>query len=197
MSGSPSEKGKGKGKNKAAGELQTASPGAGTSPGNTSPVPEGGKKKKKHGQQGEPGAMTSPAAGSGTEMSPGVTPDSGKPGKGGKNRRGEQIRGTPSGPATSPEGTNAPEMKQKEKGKNFGTPAGGTIPQGISDEPSAGNQKKKVERQPQVGPPPSSQSGAPAAPSNASMDPQGGEQPQGGKAEGKKKSGESPSPTPQ
>jgi hypothetical protein len=88
-------------------------------------------------------------------------------------------------------------MKQKEKGKNFGTPTGGTIPQGISDEPSAGNQKKKFERQPQVGPPPSSQVGAPGASSNASMGPQGGAQQQGGKAEGKKKSGESPAPTPQ
>jgi hypothetical protein len=136
--------------------------------------------------------MTSPE-----EMSPGVTPDSGKPGKGGKNRRGEQIGGTPSGPATSPEETTAPEMKQKEKGKNFGTPAGGTIPQGISDEPSAGNQKKKIERQPQVGPPPSSQSGAPGASSNPSLGSPAGAQQQGGKAEGNKKSDESPAPTPQ
>ncbi len=196
LSGSPSEKGKAKNKNKAAKEMQTASPGAGTSPGTSSPVPEGGKKKNKHGQQGP---MTAPGAGAGTEMSPGVKPDSGKPGKRGKNRRGEQFGGTPSPtrPATSPEGTTAPEMKQKEKGKNFGTPGEGTIPQGISDEPNAGIQKKKFEGQQQAGPPPSSQSGAPGASSSASIGPRGGAQQQGGKAEGKKKSGESPAPTPQ
>src|ERR1700719_425354 len=104
--------------------------------------------------------MTSPATGSGTETSP--MPESGKPGKGGKNRLGAQFGGTSptSGPATSPEGTTSPEMKPKERGKNFGAPAGGTTPQGISDEPSAGNQKKNFERQHQGGPPPSRQTGA-------------------------------------
>jgi len=227
MSTSPFEKGKGKSKNKnkAAEEMQTASPGAATSPGISPAVPASGKKKNKRGQQGQPGAMTSPGAGAATDMSPGNTPESGKPGKAGKNRRGEQFGGTPppTGPATSPEGTTAPEMKQKERGKNHGTPAGGTTPQGISDEPSADNQKKKFERQQQGGPPPSSQTGAPGASSNASMGPQGGPsgpgegrgkqkaesangpaageqsgaQQQGGKHEGKKKGAESPAPTPQ
>jgi len=227
MSASPFEKGKGKGKNrnKAAEEMQNASPGAATSPGTSPGVPEGGKKKNKRGQQGEPGAMTSPGAGAATEMSPGNTPESGKPGKGGKNRRGEEFGATPppAGSATSPQGMTAPEMKQKEIGKNQGTPAGGTTPQGISDEPSADNQKKKFERQQQGGPPPSSQTGAPGASSNASMGPQGGPsgpderrgkqkaesanapaggeqsgaQHQSGKHEGKKKGSESPAPTPQ
>jgi hypothetical protein len=226
---SPFEKGKGKGKNKNKGaeEMQTASPGTAISPGTSPVVPEGGKKKKnKRGEQGQPGAMTSPGAGAGTEMSPGTT-ETGKPGKGGKNRRGGQPVGTPSptGQTPSPEGAIEPGTKQKEKGKKFGTPAGGTTPQGISDERSAGNEKKKFERQQQGGPPPSGQTGAPGAALNGSTGPQGGpsatgegggknkaesatapasaqtaggNQPGGErKHEGKKKGSESPAPTPQ
>jgi hypothetical protein len=220
---SPFEKGKGKNKNKAAEQMQNAPAGAMTSPGTSPGFPEGEKKKNKRADKLQQGAMASPATGSGTETSP--MPESRKPGKAGKNRRGDQFGGAPaaSGPATSPEGTTVPEMKQKERGKNFGAPAGGTTPQGISDEPSAGNQKKNFERQQQGGPPPSSQTGAPGASSNASMGPQGGPsgpgedrakhkaesanppaageqsgaQQQGGKHEGKKKGPESPAPTPQ
>jgi hypothetical protein len=151
-------------------------------------------------------------------------PETGKPGKGGKNRRGDQFGGPPSptGQPSVPESTTAPETKHKERGKNFGTPAGGTTPQGISDEPGADNQKKKFERQQQGGPPPSSQTGVPGTSSNADMapvegpaagaerrgkhksesppapageEPTSGQQP-GGK-QGKKKGGESPAPTPQ
>ena len=225
---SPFEKGKGKNKGQNAGQMQSASPiGAGTSPAASPAFPQGGKKKGKHAaEQNQPGAMTSPATGA--EASPGATPESGKPGKGGKNRRSEQFGGTPpspSGQTSGSEGTNAPENKPKGKGpeRNFGTPGGGTTPQGITDEPGADNQKKNFERQQQGGPPPSSQTGAPGASSNASMGPQGGpaggegrgkpkaESPnaptsgeagaaaqQGGKHEGKKKGGaESPAPTPQ
>lgn len=104
-------------------------------------------------------------------------------------------------------------------------PAGGAKQQSISDEPSAGMKNKRFERQPQAGPPPSSQVGAPGTSSNTNMAPQGGavggdergkrkagpagpagaDQTAGGaqqagaepKREGKNKRGESPAPTPQ
>jgi uncharacterized protein DUF6600 len=225
MSASPFEKGKGKGKNKnkAAEEMQTASPGAATSPGTSPAVPEGGKKKNKRGQQGQPGAMTSPGAGAATEMSPGNTPDSGKPGKGGKNRRGEQFGGAPppTGSATSPEGMTAPEGKGKRKGlerQNVSPePGGAASPMENSNEPRGGKHNQ-LEQSPATSP------GTEQGPSSAVMGPQGG--PAGGAApdkrksetatasaggeaasgeqqtgerkhEGKKKGGESPAPTPQ
>lgn len=227
MPAAPFEKGKGKGKNKnkPAEQLQTASPGAAFSPGTSPGLPEERKKtKNKRGEQGQPGAATSPAPGIGRETSPSGMPETGKSGKGGKNRRGDQFGGSPSptGQTSVPESTTAPETKHKEKGKNFGTPAGGATPQGISDEPSIDNQKKKFERQQQGGPPPSSQTGAPGASSNADTGPTGrpadavegrgkhkaelppapsGEEPAGGQQQGgkqgKKKGGESPGPTPQ
>lgn len=224
---SPLGKGKGKGKNKGknAEQMQSASPaGAETSPGASPPVPEGGKKKGKHGQQGQPGMITSPAAGTGTETSSSVMPEFGQTGKGGKNRRGEQSAGPPpqpGGQASSPEGINAPETTPKGKGRNLETPTGGTTPQGISDEPRGGKQKNFDRQQRDMSP--SGQPGGPGPSSNSGMGPQGGtgagegrgthkteaasapvseqpgggQQPQGGKHEGKKKSGESPAPSPQ
>ncbi len=221
---SPFEKGKGKGKNKGDKGEQTQAGSAGGSA-TSSVVPEGGKKKRKHGEQGQPSAVTSPAAGLGGETSPAATPESGKPGKGGKNHRNEQFGGTPppspGGQASSPEGMNAPENKSKGRGRSLETPAAGTTPQGISDE-SRGGQQKNLERQ-QRDMSPSGQAGGQGAPASTDAGPQGGpgagegqgkhtaqpasasvsgqpngeQQPQGGKHEGKKKGGESPAPTPQ
>jgi hypothetical protein len=218
------EKKKGKGAEQfQAGAAATAA-GAAGAPTTGPAFPEKGKRKGKFGEQ-EPGAVTSPAVGTRTEMSPGNVPVTGRQGKG-NARRAEQFGGTPgsTGSATSPEGMmTAPERKPQGNTENFGAAGGGTTPQGISDEPRGVKQKKRFEQQ-QQGPPPSSQSGAPGAPSDASMGPQGGpaggegrgqrrveqpaaagEQPTGGgqqggerKHEGKKKGGpESPAPTPQ
>jgi len=179
MSASPFEKGKGKGKNKnkAAEEMQTASPGAATSPGTSPVVPEGGKKKNKRGQQGQPGAMTSPGAGAATEMSPGNTPESGKPGKGGKNRRGEQFGGTPlpTGSATSPEGMTAPEGKGKGlEQQNLGpTPGGASGATENLNEPRGGKQKK-FEKQQQPGMSPASPNAPGYGSSSTGVTPQGG-----------------------
>jgi hypothetical protein len=218
----PFEKSKGKGKGKNAEQMQTASPaGVATSPATSPAFPERGKKKGKGAEQMLTAPMTSP--GTGAEASPSVMPESGKPGKPGKGRRGEQFGGTPppSRQTSGPEGINAPETKQKGKApeRNFGTPAGGTTPQGITDEPRGGNQKKLERQQPMMSP----QTGGPGASSNTNVGPQGGPAPrgegrgkheaesaagpaagepsggqqQGVKHEGKKKGSESPAPTPQ
>jgi uncharacterized protein DUF6600 len=208
------EKGKGKNKGKKAEQMQTGGP-EGSATGSV--APEGGKKKRKHGEQGQPSAVTSPAATAGGETSPGVTPESGKPGKGGKNRHAEQSGGTPppspGGQASSPEGMNAPESKPKGKGRNFETPASGTTPRGVSDEPPGGKQKSIDQQQRDMspsgqpaGPGPQGGSGAgegrgkhkaEAASASLSGQPNGEQQPQGGKHEGKRKGVESPAPTPQ
>lgn len=257
------EKAKGKNKNKAAQMQNAEAVSAATSPMTSPAFPERGKKKGKNAEQFQPGSMSSPPAGMATEASPSGMPESGRPGKGAKARRGEQLGGNPpsTGAATSPETMTAPEGKAKRKeferqntlsspsgapnpgentnefrGKNkkfqqpqqptvspagqpggYGAPTGGAMPQGISDQPGAGMKNKRFERQ-QPGPPPSSQSGAPGAASNATMAPQGGPAggegrgkhqvestgvPAGGqpagepKREGKKKNVESPAPTPQ
>ena len=132
--------------------------------------------------------------------------------------------GAPGAPSTTD--ATAPEAKHKEKGKNFGAPAGGTTPQSVSDEPSADVGKKKMPPERRApGPPPNSQSGAAGAPSTIDKAPPGG--PAGGdegrgkhkpepanasrvegptganqptgerKPEGKKKAAESPAPSPQ
>ncbi|HST30939.1 MAG TPA: DUF6600 domain-containing protein, partial [Chthoniobacterales bacterium] len=113
VSASPFEKGKGKrkNKNKPAETTQIASPGTTTSPETSPSAPEGKKKKNKRGEHNQPDLMPSPIAGLGTETSSTGIPETGKPGKGGKNRRSEQFGGTPAptGPAPSPEGMTAPE----------------------------------------------------------------------------------------
>jgi hypothetical protein len=228
MSGSTtaetSPKGKGKGKNKGnnAEQMQSATPlGAETSPAVSPEVTKGGKKKGKRGEQNQAGAVASPAASGGVGTSSVATPESEKPGKGRKNRH-NQLGGTPSptGSATNPEGTSAPEMKQKDKGKNVGASASETIPQGISEEPRGGVKPKKLEQQ-QPGFSPSDQTGGASAGSNTNMEAQGGSgagsegldkhkkessagpitangrQHQGGKNQGNKRGGESPTPTPQ
>jgi hypothetical protein len=167
---SPFEKGKGKNKNKAAEQMQTAPAGAMTSPGTSPGFPEGEKKKNKHADKPQQGAMTSPATGSGTETSP--MPESGKPGKAGKNRRSEQFGGTPaiSGPVTSPESMTAPEGNGKQKklekqqkrgmspagptGPSDGDSATGVTPQGGATAGADGRGKHKADNL--NGPPPPS-----------------------------------------
>jgi hypothetical protein len=216
---SPFEKGKGKNKNKGTGEMQSANPGAATSPVTNPAGSEGGKKKNKRGEQGQPGAMTTPGSGVGTEMSPGTTPETGKPGKVGKGKRGEQFGGTPA--TTGPEGMTSPEGKPRSgKHKQFEqqpsgmSPAGpeNTVPPSEPQGESRGKRKQFDQQQP-----------GSAAPSVGSAMPQtgsaggegrgkhkvesttesnpvgpaaGGAQ-QDGKHEGKKKGAESPAPTPQ
>ena len=155
---SPFEKGKDKNKNKAAEQMQAAGPaGAEMSPVTSPVLPEGGKKKGKHAEQNQPGAMTSPLTGAATEGSPGGMPESGKPGKG-KNRRYDQFGATPpaTGAAASPEGMTVPEGKAKHKGferQNLGpAPTGTTSPMENPNEPPRGKQKG-FERQ-NVGPAP-------------------------------------------
>ena len=128
--------------------------------------------------------------------------------------------------APSPTDAAAPEMKQKEKGKNFGRPAGGTTPQSVSDQPTSDDSiKKKIPNRQPPGPPPNSRTGAAGGPSTTEMGPQGlpaggvegpgkhkvepsnpsgvvrptgSNQPAGEhRHEGKKKAGESPAPSPQ
>jgi hypothetical protein len=99
--------------------------------------------------------MTSPETGTGTETSP--MPQSGKPGKAGKNRRGEQFGGTPptSGPATSPEAMTAPERKVKHKGveqQNVQPTAGSPSSPENSNEPRGGKHKKLEQQQPGMSP---------------------------------------------
>jgi hypothetical protein len=189
---SPIEKGKGKNKNKAA-EMQNAGPaGASTSPG-TSPVfPEHGKKKGKNAGQFQPGAPTSAPGSPVTGASPSVMPESGKPGKAGKGRRGEQLGGSPAtpGPGTSPEGMTAPEGKKgKQKGmepRNLGpTPGGATAATENLNEPRGGKQKK-FEKQQQPGMSPASPTGPGYGSSSTGVTPQGGSSP-GAEGHGKHK----------
>ena len=127
----------------------------------------------------------------------------------GKNKRFQQQQ--PQRPTTSPAG----------QPNGYAAPSGGAMPQSISDQPASGMKNKRFERQP--GPPPSSETGAPGATSNATMAPQGGpaggeergrrrfepagtpaagqsisgQQGGGPQHEGKRKNPESPAPTPQ
>ncbi len=158
---SPFEKGKDKNKNKAAEQMQTGPAGAMTSPGTSPGFSEGEKKKNKHADKHQQGAVTSPATSNGTEMSP--MPESGKPGKAGKNRRGEQLGGTPptNGPVTSPESMTVPEGKGKQKklekqqqpgmspagptGPSDGDSATGVTPQGGATAGAGGRGKHKAE----------------------------------------------------
>jgi len=133
---SPLEKGKGKGKNKGknAEPAQTGSPG---SPATESVAPEGGKKKHKHGEQNQAGPTASASAiGAESAASPGATPESGKRGKGGKNRGNEQSGGASTGPVTRPEGTAPPDRKEKEAEQSLRTPADGTTSAGMSGQPN-------------------------------------------------------------
>lgn len=140
-SASPFEKGKGKGKNKnkAVEEMQTGNPAASTSPGTSPTVPEGGKKKNKRADKLQQGAMISPEASAGTGMSPDMTPDAGKPGKGGKHKR-DQFGGTPptTGPSAGPEGMTAEgKGKQKKLEKQQQPGVSSPSPTGPSDGSSA------------------------------------------------------------
>ena len=166
----PFEKGKGKNKNKAAEQMGTVPAAAMTSPGTSAGFSEGEKKKNKRADKLQQGAMASPATGTGTETS--QLPESGKPGKPGKNRRGEQFGATPPapGPATSPETMTAPESKGKRKGleqQNVQPPAGNVSSSESPNEPRGGKHKKLEQQSP--GMPPSGQPG-----STMSSGPQGG-----------------------
>ncbi len=195
----PVEKGKKKGK--AAEQFQagaTASPaGAATAPTTGAAFPEKGKRKGKFGEQPQPGATSSPAGMTGTEAPPGGMPEYGKPGKGGKGKRGEQFGGTPptTGPTAGPEGMTAPEGKPRGgKHHQFGQQPSGISPAGPQDTPQSGPQggpygegrgKHKQVEQPPSGPSPSDQ---------GASGPQGG--PMGGEGRGKHRVEQPPPPGP-
>ena len=201
-------KGKGKNKAQKAEQMQNAGPmGAGTSPGASPAFPEGGKKKGKHAaenqpgamsspmseagaeaapggkkgrraEQNQPGAMSSPMTETGTEASPNAMPESGKGGKGGKNRRAEQFGGTPppeGGQGSGGEGMNASENKPRSKGPegNFGASPSGMSPQENPNEPRGGK-RKKFEQQQQPGMSPTGQPGGGYGGPSNTMGPQSG-----------------------
>jgi hypothetical protein len=195
IAASPVEKGRGKGKGRAAAEqAQTQagmSPGgAGSSPSASAEFSAPGKKKDKG--QTQLGAMPSPAGATGAVQSPSAAPEFGKRGKG---KRAEQFGGTPplSGAATSPEGVIAPEGKGKHKQFEQQPPSSPSGRGGYGSSTTAAG--------PQGKPPKGEARGKPQieqpAPQVTGETTGAGQQTGGGKHQGKKQGGESPSPTPQ